>query len=66
MSVTTLVLILGFSTLLLSDFAPNFQMGALASLMIGLAWMADFVVTTAVLSYASASAPGHPHRAHTS
>jgi predicted RND superfamily exporter protein len=51
MTVTTVVLIIGFSTLLLSDFSPNFQMGALASVMIGLAWIADFVVTTAVLSY---------------
>ena len=51
MTVTTIVLIIGFSTLLLSDFAPNFQMGALAAVMIGLAWVADFVVTTALLSY---------------
>lgn len=50
MSVTTAVLIVGFSTLLLSDFSPNFQMGALASVMIALAWVADFVVTAAVLS----------------
>ena len=51
MTVTTVVLIIGFSTLLLSDFSPNFQMGALAALMIGLAWIADFIVTTAVLSF---------------
>ena len=51
MTLTTVVLIIGFSTLLLSDFSPNFQMGALAAVMIGLAWVADFVVTAAVLSY---------------
>lgn len=49
-TITTLVLIIGFGTLLLSDFSPNFQMGFLAALMIGLAWIADFVVTAAVLS----------------
>ena len=49
-TLTTVVLIIGFSTLLLSDFAPNFQMGALASLMILLAWFADLIATTAVLS----------------
>ena len=57
MTITTIVLIIGFGTLLLSDFAPNFQMGALASIMIGLAWVADFVVTAAVLSFAK-SDPG--------
>ncbi len=51
MSVTTIVLIIGFATLLLSDFAPNFQMGALAGVMIGFAWIADFVITGAVLSF---------------
>ena len=53
MSITTVVLIIGFSTLLLSDFAPNFQMGALAAVMIALAWVADFVVTAAILSYST-------------
>lgn len=54
MTITTGVLIIGFGTLLLSDFSPNFQMGALAGLMIGLAWFFDFVVTTAVLSFPGA------------
>ena len=49
-TITTFVLIIGFGTLLLSDFAPNFQMGFLASVMIALAWFADFVITAAVLS----------------
>ena len=63
--VVAAVLIVGFSTLLLSDFSPNFQMGALASVMIGLAWVADFVVTAAVLSFdawsddAPEAAPAH-------
>ncbi len=51
LSLTTVLLVIGFGTLLLSDFAPNFQMGALATVMIALAWFADFVLTTATLSY---------------
>ena len=50
-TITTLVLVIGFGTLLLSDFTPNLMMGALATLMIGLAWFADLVVTPAVLSF---------------
>jgi len=52
MTITTVILVIGFGTLLLSDFSPNFQMGALAGLMIALAWLFDFVVTMAVLSFA--------------
>ena len=51
MTVSTVVLMVGFSTLILSDFSPNFQMGVLAVIMIGLAWVADFLVTVAVLSF---------------
>lgn len=50
LTITTAVLIIGFSTLLLSDFTPNWMMGALVSIMIALAWLADFVVTPAILS----------------
>ncbi|MFT7485673.1 MAG: putative RND superfamily exporter protein [Candidatus Paceibacteria bacterium] len=60
MTVTTVVLVIGFGTLLLSDFSPNFQMGALAGVMIALAWLFDFVVTTAVLSFAGSYAVKHP------
>ena len=56
-TITTVVLIIGFGTLLLSDFAPNFQMGFLAAVMIALAWVADFVVTAAVLSLFPSRAP---------
>lgn len=52
MAITTFILVIGFGTLLLSDFSPNFQMGALAGVMIILAWIFDFVVTLAVLSFA--------------
>ncbi|MEM7230835.1 MAG: MMPL family transporter [Planctomycetota bacterium] len=60
MTVTTIVLIIGFATLLLSDFAPNYQMGALAAVMIALAWVADFVVTAAVLSFGGESKTNEP------
>ena len=50
LTITTVVLIIGFGTLLLSDFTPNFMMGTLATLMIGLAWALDFIVTPALLS----------------
>ncbi|TDI80237.1 MAG: hypothetical protein E2O79_09330 [Caldithrix sp.] len=50
LTITTLILVIGFSTLLLSSFSPNFLMGALATIMITLAWFADFIVTPAVLT----------------
>lgn len=50
LTITTVLLMIGFSTLLLSDFTPNFMMGTLATVMISLAWAADFVVTPALLS----------------
>ncbi|MEL6431719.1 MAG: MMPL family transporter, partial [Planctomycetota bacterium] len=43
-TLTTIVLVIGFSTLLLSDFRPNVLMGSLAGTMIGLAWLADMFV----------------------
>ena len=49
-TITSVILILGFGTLLLSDFSPNFMMGTLAASMIALAWVADMIVTPAVLS----------------
>ena len=42
---------LGFSVLAFSEFAPNSMMGKLAALMIGLAWVADFIVTPALLTF---------------
>ena len=56
LTITTVVLILGFATLLLSDFTPNVMMGALATFMIGFAWIADFVLTPAALSFTSRAA----------
>ena len=47
---TTIVLVLGFSVLMLSDFRPNIVIGILGSIMIFLAWFADFVLLPAVLS----------------
>ena len=47
---TTLILVLGFAVLAFSQFAPNSMMGKLAAVMIGLAWVADFLVTPAILA----------------
>ncbi len=52
LSATTLILVLGFGVLVLSDFRPNMLIGQLAIVMIGLAWVADFIVTPALLSVA--------------
>lgn len=48
---TTVILVLGFGVLAFSEFAPNSMMGTLAATMIGLAWVADFVVTPAILTF---------------
>ena len=50
LTITSIVLVLGFSVLFLSDFSPNFYIGALGTTMITLAWAADFLVTPAVLA----------------
>ncbi|MFK7739812.1 MAG: RND family transporter [Planctomycetota bacterium] len=47
---TTTILVLGFSVLIFSEFAPNSMMGKLAAVMIALAWVADFLVTPAILA----------------
>jgi predicted RND superfamily exporter protein len=36
--------------LVFSEFAPNSMMGKLAAVMIALAWLADFLVTPAILA----------------
>ncbi len=48
-TLTSLVLIVGFGTLIFSDFSPNSLMGSLAAAMIGLAWLADFLVVPVLL-----------------
>ena len=50
LTLTSIVLIIGFSTMLMSSFSPNYLMGVLAVSMIALAWLADFIVTPAVLA----------------
>ena len=57
LSYTTIVLVLGFSVLSLSEFTPNSMLGKLALVMIALAWVADFIVTPALLSYTGAGRP---------
>lgn len=48
-TLTTIVLVIGFATLLLSDFRPNVLMGSLAGTMIALAWLADMFVVPLLL-----------------
>lgn len=48
-TLTTIVLVIGFSTLMLSDFRPNVLMGSLAGTMIALAWLADMFVVPLLL-----------------
>ena len=50
LTMTTLILVLGFGVLATSQFRPNSMMGKLALVMIGLAWVADFIVTPALLA----------------
>jgi predicted RND superfamily exporter protein len=50
MTWTTLVLVIGFATLALSDFRPNTLIGLLGTVMVLLAWVADLIVTPALLS----------------
>ena len=51
LTVTTIILVLGFAVLAFSEFAPNSMMGKLAAVMIVLAWVADFIVTPALLTF---------------
>ena len=48
---TTLVLMMGFGVLTLSTFRPNMLIGYLGVLMIGLAWVADFLILPALLAF---------------
>lgn len=48
-TLTTIVLVIGFATLMLSDFTPNVLMGSLAGSMIALAWFADVLVVPLLL-----------------
>ncbi len=53
---TTVVLMLGFGVLTLSSFRPNMMIGYLGVIMIGLAWVADFLILPALLSFTHARA----------
>ena len=50
LTITSVVLMVGFGFLAFSDFTPNSRMGSLAVVMIGLAWVADFCMVPALLS----------------
>ncbi len=47
---TTITLVLGFSIVSMSDFRPNMLVGILGACMVGLAWVADLIVTPALLN----------------
>ena len=49
--VSSLVLIVGFSSLMLSDFAMNSKMGALTAMIIGAALITDFLLLPVLLLY---------------
>jgi len=46
---TSLTLVLGFAIVSQSAFRPNMLVGALGATMVALAWVADMIVTPAVL-----------------
>ena len=48
---TTIILVFGFATMTFATFRPNAMIGFLGAAMIALAWVADFLLTPAVLSY---------------
>jgi len=50
LSWTSLTLVLGFAVVALSAFRPNMLVGVLGATMVALAWVADLVVTPALLS----------------
>ena len=59
---TTVTLVLGFSVLTLGTFRPNIVTGYLGASMVALAWVADFLLTPALLSLLGERA-GRPARA---
>ncbi len=48
-TITTIVLVIGFLMIATGDFSPNIYIGLLGSIMIIIAFLADFVVTPAFL-----------------
>ncbi len=48
--VTSIILVVGFSVLMLSPFKINYVLGALSSMTIGIALLVDFTILPAVLS----------------
>ncbi len=48
---TTIVLVGGFAMMGFASFRPNAMVGYLGATMIALAWVADFILTPAVISY---------------
>jgi hypothetical protein len=49
--VTSVILVIGFSVLMFSEFKMNYILGALSALTIALALLIDFTLLPAVLSY---------------
>lgn len=48
---TTIILVVAFSLMRLSDFHPNITIGKLASIMLALGWVFEMIVAPAVLSF---------------
>ncbi len=48
---TSVVLVLGFAVLSMSTFRPNMLIGVLGAIMVALAWVADLLVTPALLAW---------------
>ncbi len=53
---TTLILVIAFSLMRLSDFHPNITIGKLASIMLALSWVFEIIVAPAMLSFYGARA----------
>jgi predicted RND superfamily exporter protein len=49
--VTSVILVIGFAVLMLSEFKMNYILGALSALTIALALLIDFTLLPAVLSF---------------
>ena len=59
-TITTVVLFIGFGILALGDFVPNILLGVLATAMFAIGWVADLIFTPALLSLLERAPPPVP------